>query len=218
MPVCLHFQDYIVLYIFIFIALVFLAVSLWPALSYHLTNNHHRILKNIKANYYISLLIALFVALSAVFLLYIINNYHGYFIMCDAPRALGPYFQDSPQREALPFVDLHNQIVYYLVATLFSVAFIKYAFNFLDNWLEYEDTIIARWQICLCTPSIPEINEPTYSVTNFDEYSETNSHPGGDTQAEEPSNLNKGTKRSFENYEYNNLPEFGTRKRQKKIL
>jgi hypothetical protein len=44
------------------------------------------------------------------------------FINCDAPRAWGLYFQDSasPQMEAL--VELHDDIMYYLVAILFSVA------------------------------------------------------------------------------------------------
>ena len=43
---------------------------------------------------------------------------------CDAPRAWGLYFQDSasPQMEAL--VELHNNIMYYLVIILFSVGWI----------------------------------------------------------------------------------------------
>jgi cytochrome c oxidase subunit 2 len=49
-----------------------------------------------------------------------INN-----ILCDAPRAWGIYFQDSasPQMEAL--VELHNNIMYYLFAILFSVGWIQ---------------------------------------------------------------------------------------------
>jgi cytochrome c oxidase subunit 1 len=41
--------------------------------------------------------------------------------LCDAPRAWGLYFQDSasPQMEAL--IELHDNIMYYLVAILFSV-------------------------------------------------------------------------------------------------
>ena len=45
-------------------------------------------------------------------------------ITCDAPRAWGLYFQDSasPQMEAL--VELHDNIMFYLVITLFGVAWI----------------------------------------------------------------------------------------------
>ena len=45
-------------------------------------------------------------------------------ISCDAPRAWGLYFQDSasPQMEAL--VELHNDIMFYLFAILFSVGWI----------------------------------------------------------------------------------------------
>jgi len=44
---------------------------------------------------------------------------------CDAPRAWGLYFQDSasPQMEAL--VELHDNIMYYLVAILFAVGWIQ---------------------------------------------------------------------------------------------
>jgi len=46
-------------------------------------------------------------------------------ISCDAPRAWGLYFQDSasPQMEAL--VELHDNIMYYLVAILFTVGWIQ---------------------------------------------------------------------------------------------
>ena len=46
-------------------------------------------------------------------------------ISCDAPRAWGLYFQDSasPQMEAL--IELHDNIMYYLVAILFAVAWIQ---------------------------------------------------------------------------------------------
>ena len=48
-------------------------------------------------------------------------------ICCDAPRAWGLYFQDSasPQMEAL--VELHDNIMYYLVAILFAVGWIQAA-------------------------------------------------------------------------------------------
>lgn len=41
---------------------------------------------------------------------------------CDAPRAWGLYFQDSatPQMEGL--VELHDNIMFYLVIVLFGVA------------------------------------------------------------------------------------------------
>ena len=46
-------------------------------------------------------------------------------IKCDAPRAWGLYFQDSasPQMEAV--VELHDNIMYYLVAILFAVGWIQ---------------------------------------------------------------------------------------------
>jgi len=48
-------------------------------------------------------------------------------IYCDAPRAWGLYFQDSasPQMEAL--VELHDDIMFYLVAILFGVGWIQAA-------------------------------------------------------------------------------------------
>jgi cytochrome c oxidase subunit 1 len=61
---------------------------------------------------------SLFVGIS--FLFTISNEF-----ICDAPRAWGLYFQDSasPQMEAL--VELHDNIMYYLVAILFSVGWIQ---------------------------------------------------------------------------------------------
>ena len=46
-------------------------------------------------------------------------------LICDAPRAWGLYFQDSasPQMEAL--IELHDNIMYYLVAILFAVGWIQ---------------------------------------------------------------------------------------------
>ena len=48
-------------------------------------------------------------------------------LLCDAPRAWGLYFQDSasPQMEAL--VELHDNIMYYLVGILLSVAWVQAA-------------------------------------------------------------------------------------------
>jgi hypothetical protein len=50
---------------------------------------------------------------------FLINNISLY---CDAPRPWGIYFQDaaSPQMEAL--VELHDNIMFYLVIILFGVA------------------------------------------------------------------------------------------------
>lgn len=53
------------------------------------------------------------------------NNIFKYFFdVCDAPRAWGIYFQDSasPQMEAL--VELHDNIMFYLVIILFGVGWI----------------------------------------------------------------------------------------------
>ena len=54
-----------------------------------------------------------------------IKNYiESLFVSCDAPRPWGLYFQDSatPQMEAL--VELHDNIMFYLVIILFGVAWI----------------------------------------------------------------------------------------------
>lgn len=50
-----------------------------------------------------------------------LNNIHEY---CDAPRPWGIYFQDSaaPQMEAL--VELHDNIMYYLITILFGVGWV----------------------------------------------------------------------------------------------
>jgi heme/copper-type cytochrome/quinol oxidase subunit 2 len=55
------------------------------------------------------------------------TSFDSGFILCDAPRAWGLYFQDSasPQMEAL--VELHDNIMYYLVAILFAVGWIQAA-------------------------------------------------------------------------------------------
>lgn len=54
-------------------------------------------------------------------LLSLLNYIHEY---CDAPRPWGLYFQDSaaPQMEAL--VELHDNIMYYLITILFGVSWI----------------------------------------------------------------------------------------------
>lgn len=65
-----------------------------------------------------SILSSFFVGIS--FLFTISNEF-----ICDAPRAWGLYFQDSasPQMEAL--IELHDNIMYYLVAILFAVGWIQ---------------------------------------------------------------------------------------------
>jgi len=52
---------------------------------------------------------------------FFLNNIHEY---CDAPRPWGIYFQDSaaPQMEAL--VELHDNIMFYLITILFGVGWI----------------------------------------------------------------------------------------------
>ena len=52
------------------------------------------------------------------------NLFNNFFINCDAPRPWGIYFQDSasPQMEAL--IELHDNIMFYLVIILFGVAWI----------------------------------------------------------------------------------------------
>jgi len=65
--------------------------------------------------------------LSCIFILFVfyIVCFNNINIFCDAPRAWGLYFQDSasPQMEAL--VELHDNIMYYLTAILFSVGWIQ---------------------------------------------------------------------------------------------
>ena len=59
------------------------------------------------------------------FLLLIMTNFFNLFsLTCDAPRPWGVYFQDSasPQMEAL--IELHDNIMFYLVIILFGVAWI----------------------------------------------------------------------------------------------
>ena len=57
--------------------------------------------------------------------MFLVVYYSSSVIYCDAPRAWGLYFQDSasPQMEAL--VELHDNIMYYLVAILFAVGWIQ---------------------------------------------------------------------------------------------
>ena len=81
-------------------------------------------------------------------------------ITCDAPRAWGLYFQDSasPQMEAL--VELHDNIMYYLVAILFSVGWVQGAiiknfnnskFPISNKYLNHGTLIELIWTI---TPAL----------------------------------------------------------------
>jgi cytochrome c oxidase subunit 1 len=65
------------------------------------------------------------VYLSCIFMFFVVYIVYVNNIFCDAPRAWGLYFQDSasPQMEAL--VELHDNIMYYLIAILFSVGWIQ---------------------------------------------------------------------------------------------
>jgi len=72
-------------------------------------------------NTILTMVVTVFISL----LLFLGCTYDNNAILCDAPRAWGLYFQDSasPQMEAL--IELHDVIMYYLVAILFSVGWIQ---------------------------------------------------------------------------------------------
>jgi len=77
--------------------------------------------KDAVANTYSDIVLTFVIILFSVLLSYYVGNP----VNCDAPRAWGLYFQDSasPQMEAL--VELHDNIMYYLVAILFIVGWIQ---------------------------------------------------------------------------------------------
>lgn len=62
---------------------------------------------------------------------------------CDAPRAWGLYFQDSasPQMEAL--VELHDNIMYYLVIILFGVGWIL--LSVIRNYVSHKSSISNKY-------------------------------------------------------------------------
>jgi heme/copper-type cytochrome/quinol oxidase subunit 2 len=87
---------------------------------------------------------------------YIINIYNHY--KCDAPRPWGLYFQDSasPQMEAL--IELHNFIMFYLVAILVAVTWIMASIvtnftkqKFSHKYLNHGTLIELIWTI---TPAL----------------------------------------------------------------
>jgi len=89
-------------------------IGLFSVVYYHLVYHF---------NYYRN--ITPYILLGSCSLLYFIYSFDFSIISCDAPRAWGLYFQDSasPQMEAL--VELHDNIMYYLVAILFAVGWIQ---------------------------------------------------------------------------------------------
>ena len=86
--------------------------------SRYLLQSYYNINKNTIYKYAGLLLVVCFLAT-------LIYSFGFSVTSCDAPRAWGLYFQDSasPQMEAL--IELHDNIMYYLVAILFSVGWIQ---------------------------------------------------------------------------------------------
>jgi len=70
------------------------------------------------------------------------NNSNVYDLNCDSPKPWGLYFQDSasPQVEAL--IELHNFIMYYLVAILLTVSWITFSIlaNFTNTKFSHKYT------------------------------------------------------------------------------
>jgi hypothetical protein len=106
-----------------------IAIVLWQVLSllrktrrYYSCGN--KIINYIKNSSYDTIIIFAYIII-IMLLLFNSHNFDVNFIECDAPRAWGLYFQDSasPQMEAL--VELHDNIMYYLVAILLSVGWIQ---------------------------------------------------------------------------------------------
>ena len=71
------------------------------------------------------------------------NLFNLFTITCDAPRPWGVYFQDSasPQMEAL--VELHDNIMFYLVIILFGVAWIL--ISIIRNYVETKSPISHKY-------------------------------------------------------------------------
>ena len=72
----------------------------------------------------LKLIVIITILISLYFILNFCLNINKTIYLCDTPRPWGLYFQDSasPQMEAL--VELHNNIMFYLVIILFSVGWI----------------------------------------------------------------------------------------------
>ena len=71
------------------------------------------------------------------------SYFSNIFEYCDAPRAWGLYFQDSasPQMEAL--VELHNNIMFYLVIILFGVGWIL--LSIIRNYVNTKNAISNKY-------------------------------------------------------------------------
>ena len=76
-------------------------------------------------------------------LLLVSSYFSNIFENCDAPRAWGLYFQDSasPQMEAL--VELHNNIMFYLVIILFGVGWIL--LSIIRNYVNTKNAISNKY-------------------------------------------------------------------------
>lgn len=76
-------------------------------------------------------------------LLLVSSYFSNIFENCDAPRAWGLYFQDSasPQMEAL--VELHNNIMFYLVIILFGVGWIL--LSIIRNYVSSKNAISNKY-------------------------------------------------------------------------
>ncbi len=95
-------------------------LEIYENIILNLLNKFYFKLKNSFKQNFLLYLSCIFIFILFVFYIVCVNN-----IFCDAPRAWGLYFQDSasPQMEAL--VELHDNIMYYLTAILFSVGWIQ---------------------------------------------------------------------------------------------
>lgn len=92
------------------------------------------------------------------FYLIMLNLLNTIYLNCDAPRPWGTYFQDTatPQMEAL--VELHDNIMFYLVIILFAVAWVLFSIirNYVRNrisnkYLNHGTLIELIWTI---TPAL----------------------------------------------------------------
>jgi len=106
--------------------------------------------------------------------------YSNIFNNCDAPRPWGLYFQDSatPQMEGL--VELHNNIMFYLVIILFGVGWIMISIVRNYNNVKSPGELLGKW--LLWVNKLPNFGEllkllvPSYSwkaISGWSNYSGT---------------------------------------------
>jgi group I intron endonuclease len=97
---------------------------LFLAYTYYVSGIHSMLKLQLICNFKSYAKTLLVILISSLIIYY---SFYCSVINCDAPRAWGLYFQDSasPQMEAL--VELHDNIMYYLVAILFAVGWIQAA-------------------------------------------------------------------------------------------